>query len=97
MSAVQNVILVFPDERSVFLREVNNEAYTVSAYFFAKVISEFPSGIIFPVLFGCIEYWAIGFNSQLWYKFPTHLGLLVLLYNTAGSFAFILGTAFSDK
>lgn len=97
MSAVQNIILVFPDERAVFLREVNNEMYTVSAYFFAKVISEYPMGILSPVLFGCIEYWAIGFNSQEWYKFPAHLGLLTLLYNTSGSYALILGTLFSDK
>ena len=39
MSALQNVILVFPDERPVFLREVNNEMYSVTAYFFAKLLS----------------------------------------------------------
>lgn len=63
MSAIQNVILVFPDERGVFLREVNNEMYSVTAYFFAKVVSELPMAIINPVVFGCIEYYAIGFNT----------------------------------
>jgi len=97
MSAVQNVVLVFPDERAVFLREVNNEMYSVSAYFFARVLSEYPMGILSPCLFGCINYHLIGFNTQEWYKFPAHLALLTLLYNTAGSFALILGTMFSDK
>ena len=97
MSAVQNVILVFPNERPVFLREVNNEMYSVSAYFFSKVLSELPIGILSPVLFGCIEYYGIGFNTQEWSRFPMHLLLLVLLYNTAGNFALILGTMFSDR
>ena len=71
--------------------------YTVSAYFFSKVFSELPIGILSPVLFGCISYWPIGFNSQEWYRFPTHLGILTLLSNTAGAFALILGSMFSDR
>ena len=97
MSAIQNIILVFPDERAVFLREVNNEMYATTAYFFAKILSELPMSVVNPVLFGCIEYYAIGFNTQEWYKFPVHLGLLTLLYNSACAFGLIIGTLFSDK
>jgi ABC-type multidrug transport system permease subunit len=63
MGAIQNVILIFPDERAVFLREVNNQMYSVTAYYLAKVLSELPMGIISPVLFGCIEYYGIGLNN----------------------------------
>ena len=69
-SAIQNVILIFPDERPVFLREANNNMYSVSAYFWAKIFSEFPSSFLTPVIFGCICYYLIGFNTLDWYKFP---------------------------
>lgn len=69
-NAIQNVILIFPDERPVFLREANNNMYKVSAYFWAKIFSEFPSSLLTPVLFGSIIYYAIGFNTDDWYQFP---------------------------
>lgn len=61
-SAIQNVILIFPDERPIFLREVNNNMYDVSPYFWAKIISELPFSIMIPSMFGCIIYFAIGYN-----------------------------------
>ena len=69
-NAIQNVILIFPDERPVFLREANNNMYAVSAYFWAKIFSELPSSILTPAIFGSIVYYAIGFNTVFWYKFP---------------------------
>lgn len=69
-NAIQNVILIFPDERPVFLREANNNMYSVSAYFWAKIFSEFPSSLLTPVIFGAICYFLIGFNTMFWYKFP---------------------------
>ena len=53
-NAIQNVILIFPDERPVFLREVNNNMYKVGPYFWAKIISEMPFSIVTPSIFGCI-------------------------------------------
>jgi ABC-type multidrug transport system permease subunit len=62
-NAIQNTILIFPDERPVFLREVNNNMYSVSGYFFAKIISEIPVCILTPVIFGSICYFAIGLST----------------------------------
>jgi hypothetical protein len=50
MAGVQNVNLIFPIERPVFLREVNNNMYTTSAYFWAKIFSELPMSTVIPVL-----------------------------------------------
>lgn len=66
-SAIQNVILIFPDERPVFLREANNNMYSVSAYFWAKIFSEFPSSVLTPTIFGAVCYFLIGFNTDDWY------------------------------
>lgn len=96
-NAIQNVILIFPDERPVFLREANNNMYSVSAYFWAKIISEFPSSLLTPALFGSIVYYAIGLNTAVWDKFPLFLLIVFLIYNASSGYALIIGTCFSDK
>ena len=71
-NSIQNIILIFPDERPVFLREVNNNMYSVSAYFFGKVIAELPASILTPVIYGCIVYFSIGLSTVYAYKFPVY-------------------------
>lgn len=95
-NAIQNVILIFPDERPVFLREVNNNMYNVSPYFWAKVISELPFSIMTPVIFGCIVYYAIGFNPAF-ETFLVFLTILVLIYNASSGYSLIISASFSDK
>lgn len=96
-NAVQNVVLIFPDERPVFLREVNNNMYNVGPYFWAKVVSELPMSILTPTLFGCLIYYAIGFSTVYMYKFALFLVILILLYNAATGYAMVIGTMVSDK
>ena len=112
-NAIQNVILIFPDERPVFLREANNNMYSVSAYFWAKIFSEFPSSLLTPVIFGAIVYYAIGFNPYEGkflsfckcisdiilsnFLFYVLVIILFLIYNASSGYALILGTIFSDK
>ena len=69
-NAVQGVILVFPDERPVFLKEVNNNFYSASAYFFAKIFAELPATVLVPFIFGLISYFAIGLNTASPARFP---------------------------
>lgn len=109
-NSIQNIILIFPDERPVFLREVNNNMYSVSAYFFGKVIAEIPASILTPVIYGSIVYYSIGLSTVYAWKFPLYcklnlpiliylilVGLLVLIYAASGSYALIISTLFSDK
>lgn len=91
------MILVFPDERPVFLREVNNNMYDVSAYFFAKVTSELPLSILIPVLFDVIVYWAIGLNDEYTYKFFIFAAISILIYLAAGSYSLIISSLISEK
>jgi hypothetical protein len=44
--------------------------YSVSAYFFGKVIAEIPATIITPVIFGSICYFSIGLSTVYAWKFP---------------------------
>jgi len=71
--------------------------YSVTAYFFGKVIAEIPISIITPTLFGCIVYFSIGLSTAHAYTFPLFLGILILIYCTGGSYALIISSIFSDK
>lgn len=95
-NAIQNVILIFPDERPVFLREVNNNMYRCGPYFWAKVISELPFSIVTPSLFGVIVYYAVNLNPSFT-RFLTFLVILILAYNASSGYSLIISASFSDK
>lgn len=95
-NAIQNVILIFPDERPVFLREVNNNMYKCSPYFWAKVISEMPFSIMMPSIFGCIVYFSVGLNPMAGHFF-LFLLILILIYNASSGYSLVISCTFSDK
>lgn len=96
-NAIQNVILIFPDERPVFLREVNNNMYGVSPYFWAKIFSELPFAILTPAIFGCIVYFLIGLNTLTIDIFLVFIMTLILIYNASSGYSLIISASFSDK
>jgi len=65
---------VVPDERPCFLREVNNNMYTVSSYFLSKVASEVPISIAVVIFYVSLIYYPIGLNedSDRFFTFRTH-------------------------
>lgn len=97
LNALQNVILIFPEERPCFLREVNNNMYGPSPYFWAKIVSELPFSIAQPCIFGSIVYFAIGFNAVDSSYFFMFLFILILVYNSAQGYALVISAGFSDK
>jgi len=97
LNALQNVILIFPEERPCFLREVNNNMYGPSPYFWAKITSELPFSIAQPCIFGSIVYFAIGLNAINASFFFMFLFILILTYNSAQGYALVISAAFSDK
>lgn len=94
--AIQNVILIFPEERPVFLREVNNNMYNVTPYFWAKIFSELPYCICLPVIFGSITYFSIGLNNTA-EQFFLFLVTLILIFNASTGYAMVIATTFSNK
>lgn len=95
-NAIQNVILIFPDERPVFLREVNNNMYNVGPYFWAKILSEMPFSIMTPSVFGVIVYFTVALNPTV-DKFFLFLLSLILIYNASSGYSLIISASFSDK
>lgn len=54
----------FLEERNIYQREQQAGMYYTSAYFLAKTIIEGPTLLLFPLIFGTISYWMIGFSSS---------------------------------
>ena len=97
LNAIQNVILIFPEERPCFLREVHNNMYGPSPYFWAKIVSELPFSLAQPVIFGSIVYYAIGLNDINASYFFTFLLIVIITYNAAQGYALVISAGFSDK
>lgn len=50
MAAMNPVMVTFPAERAVFLREENSKLYSTSAYFLGKSSVELPFLLIIPII-----------------------------------------------
>lgn len=60
MGNMFNALMVFQQERPVFLREQANKMYSVLPYFVAKNIMDIPILLITPLLTALINYFAFG-------------------------------------
>jgi hypothetical protein len=65
-------ILLFPEEKPVFQREVNNKMYGVGPYFLGKLLAELPSSIFSPLIFNLIVYNYVGLSHVFWWTWPLH-------------------------
>jgi len=64
MGAAQPVLLTFPQERPVFLREYAARQYGVVPYFVSKTIIEMPVIFIACVIQFLVAYWAAGLKGD---------------------------------
>jgi len=55
-------IFVVSSEKPLFLREILNKTYSVSAYFWGKNSSEFPFHVSFPIIQVLIIYYSLGLS-----------------------------------
>eukprot|EP01080_Neovahlkampfia_damariscottae_P012084 gene12084-5577_t len=89
---MQNVfggLQVFHLEKVVFLRERASKTYRVGSYYIAKTLAEIPSIIIFPLIFGTISYWLVGFKPTA-EAFFTFLVVLISLSFCAQALGLLL-------
>lgn len=63
-SAIQPILITFPIERPVFLREYSSGLYTVVPYFLAKTFIEMILNAIFTLIMMLLTYWSISFNGN---------------------------------
>lgn len=95
-NSIQGVILVFPDERGVFLRENASGMYNVLSYYLGKVTSEIPNFIIFPTLMMLICYFILGLVLT-WDAILTFWLISCTLSWAASGLGLIIGAAVPNK
>ncbi|WAR01375.1 AB22G-like protein [Mya arenaria] len=70
--------LSVPTERGVISKERAAGAYRLSAYYFAKIVSELPLTIVVPSLFYTVVYWMSGLgNVGQFFASLSGLGMLI--------------------
>eukprot|EP00343_Euplotes_focardii_P008173 CAMPEP_0205821666 /NCGR_PEP_ID=MMETSP0206-20130828/8763_1 /ASSEMBLY_ACC=CAM_ASM_000279 /TAXON_ID=36767 /ORGANISM="Euplotes focardii, Strain TN1" /LENGTH=699 /DNA_ID=CAMNT_0053117321 /DNA_START=14 /DNA_END=2113 /DNA_ORIENTATION=+ len=97
MFNVQGVILVFPDERPVFIREHSGKMYDTTIYYIAKILSEVPLTLINGTLYSVVLYWAVGLNTDSFGRFIVFWLYTILLMWSAMGMGFAGGVLVSDK
>lgn len=63
MSSLSPIILTFPLEKGVFLKEQSSKMYSVVAYFISRNIIEIPYLIVIPLVNCLIVYWMMDLRS----------------------------------
>uniref|UniRef100_A0A7S4LQW6 ABC transporter domain-containing protein n=1 Tax=Oxyrrhis marina TaxID=2969 RepID=A0A7S4LQW6_OXYMA len=91
-SAAQPLLLTFPFERPVFLREHSSGMYGVAPYFVSKMLAELPLHLLVSILTYLIGYWSCGFNGSF-------IGLVLgtwAISSVAASTALLVGSSVAD-
>ncbi len=94
-SALTPVQLVFPMDRTVFLKEESAKLYSTFAYFISRNIIEIPYSFIFPFLQALILYWFVGLTSTVNQFFIFYLIAYLLTLNGV-SLGLMLGSMITD-
>jgi len=87
MGSAQPILLSFPSERPVFLREYAAQQYGVVPYFISKTLVEMPVVLVSQALTYLIAYWIMGLQGN-------PLGLVLIAWAlgiTSSSLALVVG------
>jgi len=87
MGAAQTILLSFPNERPVFLREYAAKQYGVVPYFVSKTLVEMPVVLIGQLLTLAVAYWLMGLHGNFLYLLLITWALGV----TSSSLALVIG------
>jgi ABC-type multidrug transport system permease subunit len=63
--AAQPLLLRFPLERAIFLREYATSTYGAIPYFLSKSMVELPQSLIISIITWLVVYWLMGFQGSL--------------------------------
>jgi len=82
-------VQVFTIEKPIVTRERQSKSYYVSAYYITKVMTAFPTDVLYPILFASVLYWAVNLNDS-GVAFVLFLVIIVLTSLSAISLGFLI-------
>jgi len=89
--AAYDTILLFPQERKLYLREQTSGLYRTTAYILSKLISEHPIHSVCACIAATIFYWMVGLQNEL-DKFAIWVLFFVLVGLVGASTLMTIGT-----
>jgi ABC-type multidrug transport system permease subunit len=92
MASAQSILLKFPSERPLFLREYSTGTYAATSYFLSKLVTELPLTFIFTLLQTILVYFMIGMQGSFILIVLACFGLGA----ASSSMAVLLGCLVSD-
>ncbi|KAL6069457.1 ATP-binding cassette sub- G member 2 [Balamuthia mandrillaris] len=95
MGSMMTTLVMFPEERGVFIREHSSGAYGTLAYFLSKSIADLPFMTVFPIIFCLITYWMVGLDADV-EKFFIFLACVVLVAQVAQSLGLAISAGAPD-
>ena len=92
MGSTMGIVLTFPLERNLLVREQNSGMYKIWTYFFGRTTTDLAMNIVFPLVFALIVYWFIGLANTASQFFMFYFSLW-LTVNAASSLGLAIGSA----
>ena len=96
MSSLNSVLLTFPLERILLVREQSNGMYSVTSYFLGKFISTLPFEFFFPTFLTLVIYWMVQFTATPGIRVFMFWLTLVALNFASASLGLMLGCLFPN-
>lgn len=87
MGSAQPVLLSFPAERPVFLREYAAKQYSVAPYFISKTLVEMPVVLVGQIITFLVAYFIMGLHGNFLYEILVTFGLGI----ASSSLALLIG------
>lgn len=93
--AMMGLLVSFPLQRAVFLKEYSGRFYSTLPYFMSKVMIEIPVAIIYPVIWTCIIYYIINYTHPF-VNLVKMCVVAILLTFTSQSLGLAIGASFNS-
>ena len=94
--SIAGLVLTFPAERVLFLKEYGSHLYGCGAYFMGRTTIETPFFLIPPTIYSLIVYWICGFNDSDASKFFIFLLINIAVFLLGITFGLLIGSFASD-
>ncbi|KAG5266398.1 hypothetical protein AALO_G00231590 [Alosa alosa] len=91
-AVVLDVIAKCHSERAMLYHELEDGMYSVTSYFFAKIVGELPEHCVFTLVYGVPIYWLAGMNEAVDRFFLNFLLVWLMVYCSRAMALFVAAT-----